>query len=184
MQASQIIQICAIIVDIFGIIAAIVHLCSDGIGFVGIIRALFTIALGVFLLMGELYIFSFFRYFGFIFKNWGKALAYLFMGAALFANSGFGLFVAIIFWIIAIAYFILGFIVKQVSYPVFQGGCKGSPPPSMSLDSSEIYANNEKQMDIGHKHGGGDKGGNDNADTGNTAPAQSPPAVEDPNNEI
>ena len=183
MDAAQIIQICAIIVDFFGIIAGLVRICTDSISFVGIIRGLFTIAVAVFLLFGELYIFSFFRYFGFIFKNWGKGLAYLFMGASLFANSGFGLFVAIIYWVVAVAFFILAFIIKKTALPIFQGGCKGSPPPSMAIDSSEIYANNEKQMNIGHKNDG--KAKENNPQQVEEAPAaSSPPPAQEQYNDI
>ena len=189
-NAPQIIQYVSIVVDCFGVIAGLVRICTDSISFVGIIRGLFTIVVAVFLLLGELYIFSFFRYFGFIFKNWGKGLAYLFMGASLFASSGFGLFVAIIFWIVAIAYFILAFIFKQVSLPLFQGGCTGSSPPSMALDSSEIYENNEKQMDIGHKHNGdANNNANNNVQAAenvdNAQPAaSSPPPAQDQYNDI
>lgn len=173
MDATLIVQICAICCDLFGIIAGFVRIITATINFIAIVRGIYTIVLAVFLLLGELYIFKFFRYFGFFFKNWGKALAYLFMGAALYSGKGFGLFCAIIFWAVAVAYFILGFFFKKVSYPFFQGGCCGKPPPSMQLDSTEIYEANEKQMEAG---GGG--GGNNNN-------ASSPPAeANNPNMDI
>ena len=135
-NAPQIIQYVAIVVDLFGVIAALVKLCKFNSGFDGFVRGVFVILVALFLLFGELYIFKFFRYFGFIFRNWGKGLAYLFMGAALFEKDGFGLFVAIVFWVLAVVYFILAYFFRQVSLPLFQGGCTGSPPPPMSLDST------------------------------------------------
>ena len=177
MDPALIIQICAICCDIFGIVAGFIRLFTSILNFIAVVRNIYTILLAGILLLGELYIFKFFRFFGFFFKNWGKALAYLFMGAALYSGKGFGLFCAIIFWAVAVAYFILGFFFKRVSYPFFQGGCCGNPPPSMSLDSTEIYAENQKQMDVA---GGGNtkKGANDDA------AAASPPPANDQNYDI
>lgn len=158
MQPNLIIQLVAIAADIFGIVAGFVRIFISFLNFLNVVRSIYTIILAGILLLGELYIFKFFRYFGFFFKNWGKALAYLFMGAALFEETVFGWISAIIFWAVAVAYFILGFFFKTVSYPLFQGGLCGNPPPSMALESTEIYDENQKQMEMG---GGG--GGNNNA---------------------
>lgn len=171
MDPALIIQICAICADIFGIVAGFVRIFTSFINFISLVRGIYTILLAGILLLGELYIFKFFRYFGFFFKNWGKALAYLFMGAALYSGKGFGLFCAIIFWAVAVAYFILGFFFKRVSYPFFQGGCCGNPPPSMALESTEIYEENQKQMDIGNKNNASTA-----AETNNNATSTPPPA--------
>ena len=82
-----------------------------------------------------------------MFKNWGKGLMYLFNGALLYGNSGFPLACAIIFWALGVAYIVLAFFVKQVALPMFQGGFCGSNPPSMACSSSEIYEDNEGNIE-------------------------------------
>ncbi|OHT07182.1 hypothetical protein TRFO_01318 [Tritrichomonas foetus] len=142
---TLILQIISILAGIFGVVAGVIRCFSGGFG--GFINGIITILFALFCLICEIYIFSFFRYFGFMFKNWGKGCMYLFMGALLFATSGFGLVCAIIFWALAIVYFVLAFFAKAVSPPVLQGGWKSGSPPSMNIDASEIYEMNQKQMD-------------------------------------
>lgn len=145
-SVALIVQIVSIIAAIFGIIAAFIGMFTGTVTFVGIVRGIYTIIFCVFLILCEIYIFSFFKYFGFMFKNWGKALAYLFMGAMLFSSHGFGLACAIIFWILTIAYFVLAFIIKKVSPPLLQGGAKAGSPPSLEINSTEVYETSQKQM--------------------------------------
>lgn len=141
MDKKVIVQIICIIVGVFGVIAGIVALVTCH-SFVGFIRAAYAILFCLILILCEIYIFGFFKYFGFLLKNGGKALMYLFVGALLFGRSGFPLFCGILYWALAVVFAIMGFMVPYMPPPLLQGGYKGSAP-NVSIDSSEIYQNNQ-----------------------------------------
>ncbi|KAK8870722.1 hypothetical protein M9Y10_008609 [Tritrichomonas musculus] len=141
-----IIQIACIIVGVFGIIAAIVIMAKYAHGFFPIIRSLITLLLCVALICVEVYLFPFVKYFGFIIKTGGKALSYLFIGGCLFANSGFPLFCAILYWILAVAFGIMAFLVPNLALPLLQGGYKDGELPDLSLTASELYQGQDNQQ--------------------------------------
>ena len=132
-------QIIAICVSLFGIIAAIVLMVITAIDFIGAVRHIFTIIFCLALFMLEIYIFSFFKYFGFLLKCWGKGLMYLLVGALLFQTSGFGLFCAIAFWVLAVVFGILAYFLPVMAVPAFQGGICGKAPPSIAITAKEVY---------------------------------------------
>ena len=132
-------QIIAICVSLFGIIAAIVLMVIAAVDFVGAVRHIFTILFCAALLLIELYIFSFFKYFGFLLKCWGKGLMYLLVGALLFQTSGLGLFAAIVFWILAVVFGIIAYFLPVTALPLFQGGVCGKSPPDVSVTANDVY---------------------------------------------
>lgn len=132
-----VLQIICIILGVYGIIAGIVLMATGT--FRGIIMGAFVVVFGVCLILVEVYIFSFFSYFGFLLKSWGKAIMYLFLGALLWGTSGIWLANVIIFWAAAIAYFVLSFFFPVVSVPLMQGGLNGGAPPDLTVNSSSIY---------------------------------------------
>ncbi|OHS95974.1 hypothetical protein TRFO_37869 [Tritrichomonas foetus] len=101
--------------------------------------------------MCEVYIFAFFKYFGFLLKPWGKALMYLFVGALLFQKNGFELFCGIIYWALAVVFCVMGFLIKQMPPPLMQGGLKGGSPPDITIDANAIYEGGEKGSGGGNK---------------------------------
>lgn len=142
---KRIIQIACIVVGAFGIIASIIVLAKYARGFFPVISTLFTLFLCVALIIVEVYLFSFIKYFGFILKPGGKALAYLFIGGCLFEKSGFPLFCSILYWILAVAFCVMAFLVPQLALPILQGGYKDGDLPDLKVDSSSIYQNQPNQ---------------------------------------
>ena len=135
-------QVIALVAALFGIIAGFITMFTGGSnGFILFIRGVYTIIFALVLGLIEVYVFSFFGYFGFLLKLWGKGIMYLFVGALLFATSGFGLACAIIYWACAVIYGILGIFFPVSAPPLLQGGFRGYPP-EIHVSSSEIY---EKQ---------------------------------------
>ncbi|KAH0789744.1 COPI associated protein [Histomonas meleagridis] len=135
-------QVIALVAAVFGIVAGFVTMFTGGDqGFILFVRGVYTIIFALALGCIEVYVFKFFGYFGFLLKLWGKGLMYLFMGALLFATSGFGLACAIIYWACAVIYGILGIFFPVSAPPLLQGGFRGSEP-DVHVSSSEIY---EKQ---------------------------------------
>lgn len=139
----QVIAICA---SIFGVIVGILQMIMEAILVISAIRNVFAIVFCLFLLCIELYIFSFFKYFGFILKMWGKGLMYLLVGALFFQTKGIGLGAAIVFWVLAVVFGILSYFLPVASLPAFQGGVCGKPPPSITITAEEVY---EKDSDSG-----------------------------------
>lgn len=141
-KIPAIIQIACIFIGAFGIIASIVNLAKYARGVAPVIRTLFTLLLCVALILVEIYLFPFVKYFGFILKPCGKALVYLFIGGCLFYKKGFPLFCAILYWVLAVIFIIMVFLLPQIALPILQGGYKDYYDlPDLSIDSSTIYQN-------------------------------------------
>lgn len=138
-------QIACLVVGGFGIIASIVILAKYARGFFPVIRTLFTLLLCVALICVEVYLFPFVKYFGFILKAGGKALAYLFIGGCLFEKRGFPLFCAILYWILAVAFCVMAFLVPQLALPILQGGYKDGDLPDLSINSTTLYHSQQDQ---------------------------------------
>ena len=136
-----IIQISCIVIGVFGVIASIVIMAKYISGFFPIIRSIFTLIMCIALIACEIYLFPFVKYFGFILKHGGKALSYLFIGGCLFQKSGFPLFCAILYWILASIFFIFIFVLPGISLPILQGGMKEGSLPDLSISALEIYQN-------------------------------------------
>jgi hypothetical protein len=113
-----------------------VYIGSGGEAFVRFVRAAYTIVFCAALVCVEVYAFPFFKYFGVLLKMWGKAIMYLFVGALLYWNSGFGLACAIIYWILAVAFGIAGYFFRFASLPLMQ---RAGNPPDVGVSSSQIY---------------------------------------------
>lgn len=134
-----ILQIVALVAAVFGIASGLVHMFTGGgDGFVHFVRGVYTIIFALALGCVEVYIFGFYKYFGFLLKSWGKGIMYLFMGALLFATSGFGLVCAIIYWVLAVFFGIVGIFIPVTNPPFLQGTFRGSEP-NIQVSSSEIY---------------------------------------------
>ena len=104
------------------------------VSIVSSIAHLFLIAL---LLLSELYIFSFFKYFGFILKLWGKGALCIYYGCCFAGTGTFGWIATVVFWVIGIIDIILGIVVKTgVSKPLLQKG-----DVDLSTNSSDYYGN-------------------------------------------
>lgn len=117
-----IVQIISIIAAVFGIVFTCIEI-SKVPGFSTMILDILILLFCLMLLMVEIYIFSCFRFFGFLLKNWGKALSYLIMGLLIFnENDTLRLVAGIVYWVLAIMYLIFTFICKGISYPLAQRG--------------------------------------------------------------
>ena len=132
-------QIIAIVAAVFGVCSGFVTMFTGGsYGFILFVRGIYTIIFALALGCTEFYVFSFFSYFGFLLKLWGKGIMYLFMGALLFATSGFGLACAIIYWACAVIFGIVGIFFPVSAPPLLQGGLRGEEP-EIHVSSSKIY---------------------------------------------
>ena len=142
-----ILQYACIVIGAFGIIASFVYMFDthwrngryEASNFTDIIRGIYTILFCGALILVEIIIFPFFKYFGFLMKTGGKALMYLFVGALLFGVKGFSLFCGILYWALAVIFAILAFFVKTISPPLLQGGLKGNPPQNLDIDANDFY---------------------------------------------
>ena len=118
----QIVQIISIIGSAFGIIIGILKLIKFG-NFAGFVVGFYTLFLCVCLFSVEIYIISCFRYFGFMLKNWGKGCCYLLLGLLIFnTKEPLCLVAGIIFWVLAVLYFVLTFVAKGIAKPLAQKG--------------------------------------------------------------
>jgi hypothetical protein len=135
-----VVQICALVVSVFGIVASFLIMFDHPAGFTGWMRGVYVLFFCVVLAEVEFYVFAFHRYFGFLLKNWGKGLMYLFVGALLFADSGYGLWCSIIYWVLAVVFGIVAFFVPVAARPMLQGGLCGSPEElGLAIKSGEIF---------------------------------------------
>lgn len=129
-----ILQIVTIIAGAFGIIVAIVCICS-WFSVPGLILDIFVIFFCLCIIFSELYVFSFFKYIAFIATFWGKGTLYLFIGFFLFSTSGIGLAAAIIFWALFIFYIIVAVITKTSSPPLLQKNSQ----PNWSVSNEDYF---------------------------------------------
>ena len=114
-------QIASIIAAIFGIVVSIIELATYHIDFTSCIVIIYVLIFCLLLLLVEIYIPNFLRFFGFLLKNWGKALTYLFVGFLFFnPHRTFNIIVGVVFWVLAIIYLILTFITKGIAKPLAQ----------------------------------------------------------------
>jgi hypothetical protein len=135
-----IVQICALLVGVFGVVAAFLIMFDHPAGFTGWVRGVYALLFCLVLIEVEFFIFSFHKYFGFLLKNWGRGLMYLFVGALLFGTEGYGLWCAIIYWALAVVFGILSFFIPVAARPILQGGLCGSPSElELNVKSSDIF---------------------------------------------
>jgi hypothetical protein len=135
-----IVQLSALIVGTFGVIASLLILLQRPDTVTGWIRGIFALFFSFVLIEIEFYVFGIHRYFGFLLKNWGKALMYLFVGALLFQMSGYGLWCAVVYWGLALIFGIIGIFVPIAQRPVLQGGIWGSTVDlELSIRSTDIF---------------------------------------------
>jgi hypothetical protein len=135
-----IVQFCAILAGIFGVVAAFLIIFNNPSGFNDWIRGLYALFFCLTLIELEFYVFGFHKYFGFLLKSWGKGLMYLFVGALLFATSGYGLWCSIVYWAVAVVFGIVAIFVPIASRPLLQGGLSGEPSNlDLGLKSSDIF---------------------------------------------
>ena len=98
-------QITSIIAGALYVILAFVDLIKFW-GFVSLFANVFAIILGFTCIIIEIYVFDFFKYFAFLFTNWGRSAFYLFLAVNIFRNNvigyiGFAVFLALfIFYLV------------------------------------------------------------------------------------
>ena len=110
-------QIIAIIGGLFTVIMGIYWFFAY-LSFVNVIRNLFLIILGLMIIIPEIYIFDFFKYFGFLLTVWGKAIFYFYLGFFVFGSSGLQITTSIILWLLAVLQIVFHFV----------GGGYNAPP--------------------------------------------------------
>ena len=79
-------QITSIIAGALYVILAFVDLIKFW-GFVSLFANVFAIILGFTCIIIEIYVFDFFKYFAFLFTNWGRSAFYLFLAVNIFRNN-------------------------------------------------------------------------------------------------
>jgi hypothetical protein len=135
-----VVQVCAIVVGLFGVIASFLIMFDHPGSFINWVRGLYALAFALVLIELEFYVFGFHKYFGFLLKNWGKACMYLFVGGLLFWKSGYGLWCGIIYWVMAVVFGIVSFLVPVAARPLCQGGVWGSPDElALAVKSGDIF---------------------------------------------
>ena len=120
---SLAVQITSIVAGAFAVVIGIYCMfdLNDGSPkFQQFILNAFLVIFGVGIMMIEIYIFDFAKYFGFMLKTWGKSMMCLFMGCFVFWTRGIRLVAAIIFWILSIFYFVFIFISAGIAPPLLQ----------------------------------------------------------------
>ena len=112
-------QIIAIISELYAITIAILNLNSTSF-FIIYVRQSMVILVSLFLLLSEIYLFNFFKYFSFILTYWGKSLSYLFLGSLLWSIDTLNLITSVVFWVLSTFYTIMYFIAKDgIANPIF-----------------------------------------------------------------
>ena len=132
-------QIVAIILALIGIFEGIATLFLIG-DFNTCIRGIYAIIFALVLGCVEIYVFSFFGYFGFLLKFWGKGIMYLIMGFLVFSAKAaeFVIAFAVIFWVCGVLFIIIGIFFPVAAPPLMQG-LICSKELSIHVSSSEIY---------------------------------------------
>lgn len=129
------VQIVSIIAAAFGMVISIIEI-TYLVNFTHVVYNVLICFLCAMLLLVEIYIFPCFRFFGFLLKNWGKALSYLLMGLLTFnEHDKLRLAAGIVFWILAGFYLIFQFVTKGISYPLAQRG----GVVTLSTSTSDYY---------------------------------------------
>ena len=122
---SFIMQITSIIAGIIYIVMAFVDLvCWWSVH--ALCANIFAVILGLACILIEVYIFDFFKYFAFLFTNWGRSVFYLFMAINIVRGGdawpgwvGFALFIALFI------FYLVVFIAcrdQKMNTPLAQGG--------------------------------------------------------------
>ena len=120
---SLAVQITSIVAGSFAIVIGIYCMfdLNDGSSkFKQFILNAFLVVFGVGIVMIEVYLFEIVKYFGFMLRNWGKALLYLFMGCFVFWTKGIRLVASIIFWVLSVIYFVFFFLKTPLAAPLLQ----------------------------------------------------------------
>ena len=118
-----IMQICSIVAGAICVIFAIIALISYW-SILSLCGNIFSIILGITCILIEVHIFDFFKYFTFLFTNWGKAAFYLFMAVSSFNKNWVGIVAFILFIVLAIFYLVIFIIMpnQRVNLPLTQKG--------------------------------------------------------------
>ena len=115
-----ILQIVCIIVSVLGFLSGF-YLLTSMTTFPTFVMGFFIVLFSVLLLLAEIYVFSFFKYFSFLLTNWGKAIMYFFLGS-LFYNPAatFNVILSFLYWILAGFFLVMTFVTGGVAKPLFQ----------------------------------------------------------------
>ena len=118
---TSIIQILSIVASSLGIYYGFTLFQYSG-NLERLINSLFVLFFCILLLFVEIYIFPFFRFFGFLLKPWGKGVTYLIL--SFFINSRnqnlFEQITQISFWVLAGIYIIFTFASNGIAKPLLQ----------------------------------------------------------------
>ena len=114
-------QITSLVAAVFGIVVSVVRIINSHFTFTEIIIPLYVLFFCCMLFLVELYIPPCFKYFGFLWKNWGKGATYLLLGFLFFSPSqALNIVVGVVFWILAVLYFALSILVNGIAKPLAQ----------------------------------------------------------------
>ena len=120
--------------SVFGMTIGIITISNSQLN-TKIILPLYLTFFSALLFLVEIYIFSCFRFFGFLLKNWGKSFTYLFLGVLIFPqNDKLTNITSIVFIVLAIIYFVFSFTVNGIARPLAQTGSI-----ALTTSSSDYY---------------------------------------------
>ena len=113
------VQITSLVASIFGVVISVYSLVASH-SWEGIIRGIYVLFFSACLFLVEIYIPPCFRFFGFLLKNWGKGATYLILGFIFFSKDTLNTITSIVFWVLAVLYFVLSFVAKGIAKPLAQ----------------------------------------------------------------
>ena len=117
----QIVQIVSIIASGLGAGISILTLILYSYNYQGFVICVYVFLFCACLLLSEIYIPGFFKYFGFLLKNWGKAFMYILLGFLFFNTSSLiHIITGIAFWALSIFYVILSITANGIAKPLLQ----------------------------------------------------------------
>lgn len=83
------------------------------------------------------------KYFGFLLKLWGKSIMYICVGCLIFNTDELAqVIIASCFWVLAVIYFIMNFVISGVNPPVFQR----NTIPNVTTSSDDYYGTDGQGM--------------------------------------
>lgn len=133
-----IMQICGIVAGVIGLTIGIVNLFYPSWHTIRFFRAIFTCIISIAVILIEVYVFDFFKYFAFLFTYWGKGATYIFLGCSLWwANNWYHITGAVLLWVLAIVLIVFQFIKPGVAPPLV------NPGVSFETASSDFYQSKE-----------------------------------------
>jgi hypothetical protein len=152
LDVNLVMQMICLSAAIFGIVCAVIR-SVEILGDLGshnwgaLIAMIFVVIFCLFLLLVEVHVFNFLKYFAFLLTVWGKAIMYIFLGLFLYESEPLGLAAAIIFWFFFVLFIVLVFIGARPAPPLTQK----TNPPNFETHSEKYFEDSELPQRTGEK---------------------------------